>query len=253
MSFTCSDKLSLGKDQVAIALTFGAFGRHVGLVFSDKGALKVAHMRFHLNAAVEEFPTKHAACWIASPLQIHPINAKTLIGHLNRIGSSSVRIAFGVNIRSSRGSFAANGSYEPPVGNDGLTCATFVNELCRSVGLPLVDEQTWDEDREEDRLWVEEVAQMLHEHKADPNHIAWVRGNADGLRVRPEEVAAPGNHKASRAGISFQAAKVEGPLLLEQLDKCCPDGTQRLTEIAKAAKKLSNPPLPLMPATGFRR
>lgn len=253
MSFVCSDKLGLRNDQVAIALTFGVFGRHTGLVFLDKGALKVAHMRFHLNVAVEEFPTKQAPCWIACPLQIHPINAKTLIGHLNRIGSSSAQVSFGVNIRSSRGSFSANGSYQKPAGNDGLTCATFVNELCRSVGLPLVDEQTWDEDREEDRLWVEEVAQMLHEKKADPNHISWVRGNANGLRIRPEEVAASGNHKASRTGIGFQEAKFEGPLLLEQLDKCCLDGTQRLTEIAKAAKRHSSPQLPLMPAMGFRR
>ena len=251
MSFVCSNNLSLGNDQVAIALTFGAFGRHVGLVYSDKGSLKVAHMRFHLNVAVEEFPTSHAPCWIASPLKIHPMNAKTLIGHLNRIGSSVAKISFGVNIRSSRGSFTSNGVYRRPAGNDGLTCATFANELCRSIGLPLVNEQSWNVEREADRLWVEEVAHMLHEKNADHSHIAWVRGNSDGLRIRPEEIAAAGNYKATSIGIEFQQAEADGLLLLELLDRCCPDGTRRLTEIAKASKKHLNSPLPLMPAMGF--
>ncbi len=252
MSFVCSEKLSLRNDQVAVGLTFGTFGRHTGLLFQDRGSLKVAHMRFHLNVAVEDFPTKHAPCWIAAPLQMHPMNAKTLIGHLNRIGLSGSQVSFGVNIRTSRGSFSSQGDYQRPIGNDGLTCATFVNELCRSIGLPLVDEHSWDLDREEDRLWVEEVAELLRDNNADPRHIAWVRSNANGLRIRPEEVAASGNHKASRTGISFQVASAEGAQLLDQLDACCPDGTRRLSAIAMAAKRALSPPLPPMPAVGAR-
>lgn len=242
MDFVCSDSLKLTSDQVAIALTFGAFGRHAGLVFSGDGGFKIVHMRFHLNIGLDPFPTISSPCWIATPLKMQSTNAKILIGHLNRIGSTSPKIPFGINIQASKGSFTNKGDYVKPDGSDGLTCATFVNELCRAVGLPLVDEKSWDEDREDDRLWAEEVAGLLVEKNADPAHIAWVRGKANGLRIRPEEVAVAGNYKTTKNGIDYQIAKAESALILQKLGNCCPDAAPRLSDIAKAIKKLLAPP-----------
>ncbi|NVO06158.1 MAG: hypothetical protein HXX19_09645 [Rhodoferax sp.] len=169
-----------------------------------------------------------------------------LIGHLNRIGGVSPKIPFGINVRHSKGSFTQQGKYIRPTGSDGLTCATFVNEICRAVGLPLVDEITWTEDREDDRLWVEEVVGLLHAKNADPAHITWVRGLANGVRIRPEEVAVSGNHKRSAKGIDFPTACASSAFLLNALAGCCVDVAPGLTNIAKAIKKQFNP---LPPAT----
>lgn len=246
MPFVCSNALKLANDQVAIALTFGAFGRHVGLVFKSNDILRVVHMRFHMNVGVEPFPTEHSPCWIAAPLNMHSISSKILIGHLNRIGGASPKIPFGVNVRHSKGSFTPQGDYVRPAGSDGLTCATFVNEICRAIGLPLVDETTWTEDREDDRLWVDEVAGLLQAKKADAAHITWVRGLANGVRIRPEEVAVSGNHKMSAKGIDFLTACASSESLLNTLAGSCVDAAPSLNAIVKAVRKQVNP---LPPAT----
>lgn len=114
--------------------------------------------------------------------------------------------------------------------------------LASASPLPLVDEMSWNEDREDDRLWVEEVAGLLVEKNADPAHIAWVRGKANGLRIRPEEVAVAGNYKTTKSGIDYQIAKAESVLILQKLGNCCPDSAPHLSDIAKAIKKLMAPP-----------
>lgn len=238
MAIQCANQLDLADETVAVALTKGTFGHHVGLVFRRKTEVKLLHLNFHKDVRFDDFPTP--ACWIAVPLQMEATNAKTLIGFMKLVGHRKPHIPFGVNIQKGVDSFSS-GSYKLPKGGDGLTCATFINEICRYGGMPLVKVSSW-EPRDDDKAWVAGVCELLKIKGADDAHIAKVRGNADGLRVRPEEAAAAADMPPVKDGIDFKRAEKASAAVEARLLECCPPLTlQGVLEAAAAGAAASGP------------
>ncbi len=86
----------------------------------------------------------------------------------------------------------------------GLTCATFVVAVLAAAGFPFLDVTTWTA-RQEDRAWVEKICQLLSEHGA-PEQADHIRGNEQGVRLRPAEVAGGAREPASAWSVTFARA-----------------------------------------------
>jgi hypothetical protein len=74
----------------------------------------------------------------------------------------------------------------------GLTCATFVLGVFHSVGLPLIQYDTWPQRREGDEEWQRYIIEALKQTNASPEHIQLVESEIGAVRYRPEDVAGAG-------------------------------------------------------------
>lgn len=118
--------------------------------------------------------------------------------------------------------FDANGRYTAPRGSDGLTCATFISEIFRAVGLPLVQLDTW-EARDQDLVWGNDVCALLkHRGGASDEHIEAVRSSINGLRLRPEELAFSADLPSLARPVAFAEASVGGVNVMNFLNAECP-------------------------------
>jgi hypothetical protein len=227
MVFECASNAKLQPDDVALVVHRGDIGRHIGFaVFTSKGKHEFLHLAWHKKVRLGDYPLDR--CAIVGKLRFDRVGLMTLKKALWNIGkkvsnkATAVEIPYGVNIDPSKGSFKKDGTYHPPQGKDGLTCATFVSEICRGVGLPLLNEGDW-KPRLEDAEWIDQICVLLSrpESGADGTHIAHVRASFDGLRIRPEEVAAAAALWTGRP-VDFESSEAEGKALVAKLDQCCP-------------------------------
>jgi len=192
MDFVSEPELKFNKSQIAIAISPGIFGGHLGIVFeSAKEGAKLLHLRFHTELATEPFGNLHAAqqCWIATVVDLPEAISKVVVGMARAVSRKAPSINFGIDLLASRGSFQQDGRYRAPKGSLGLTCASFVYELFAAVGVVLVDASTW---REEDgfETWKRGVIKLLEQRGAAAAHVEAVRNNKSRLRLRPEQLAA---------------------------------------------------------------
>lgn len=227
MQFSCSDEFKFEKDDVGLALHFGGIGAHIGFVYQggDK-KFKFVHLAFHKRVVLEPYPLDAPKRSIFAKLPFSKSSLYSLKSALRLIGArsshpSGIIIPYGVNIKAAKGSFNSKGLYTLPKGSDGLTCATFVSEICRGVGLPLLDEDSWIA-RTEDQQWITQICSMLEDPRsgADIAHIAQVKAGFSGLRIRPEEVASVANLWKSKP-IIFNDAAANGIEVLKKLTDCC--------------------------------
>lgn len=227
MVFECSSDVKLEPDDVALVLHHGDIGRHIGFaVFTSKGTHQFLHLAWHKKVRMVDFPLER--CAIVGRLPFDRVGLMTLkkalwnIGKKVSIKASAIEIPYGVNIDPAKGSFKKDGTYHPPAGKDGLTCATFVSELCRGVGLSLLNEANW-KPRADDADWIDQICALLArpESGADEAHIAHVRQSFDGIRIRPEEVAAASALWKGKP-VDFQRTEAEGLALVGKLNECCP-------------------------------
>lgn len=218
MSFICATDISLPREQVAIAITKGAFGSHIGIMFhSAKDGLQLLHLRFHKDLSVESFPVTPPVTWVASPPNIHIVASKALVGLVRSIAKRRPQIKYGINVEAAKDSISPSGAYKLPKGSDGLTCATFVVEVFRAASLPpLIALETWHA-TPENKIWGEGVCKLLEHVGADPLHVAEVRANINGLRVRPEEVAAATQFPSKSLPVKFEAAASNGAMVMNAL------------------------------------
>ena len=225
MAFECAANFQLGPDEIALVVHRGSLQRHVGFLFrSMEGKNQFLHLAFHKRIKFEDFPPEE--CSIAGKLPLERIGSSSLKVALQRIGRSSrqkpvaIEIPFGVSINTEKGSFNSKGIYKTPLGADGLTCATFVAEVCRGIGIDLLDESSW-QPREEDAQWIDEVCGLLEVVHAEQAHVDHVRRSFQGLRIRPEEVAASvGLWKGEP--LPFREAEAGGEQVVRKLAECCP-------------------------------
>ena len=227
MEFECANAATLRNEDVALAMHRSELGRHIGFaVFTPAGRREFLHLAWHHKVRRGPYPPER--CSIVGPLPFDRISMMTLKKALWNIGSKvdknakAIQIPYGVNIDPSKGAFDKEGNYKPPAGRDGLTCATFVSEVCRGVGLRLLDEAAWTA-RAEDAEWIEEICRALShpDSGADEAHVRHVRASFNGIRIRPEEVAASAALWDGKP-VGFGAAEQQGKALIAQLQACCP-------------------------------
>jgi len=231
MSFECAATAHLGPDDVALVVHQGHIGRHIGFaVFTDKGKHEFLHLAFHKRVTFEDYPPK--ACSIVGKLPFDRVGLFSLKKALWKIGkkaqqkSPAISIPFGVSIDTKKGSFNKDGVYKTPerapgVQADGLTCATFVTEICRGVGLKLVEDSDWHV-RAEDSVWIDQICDMLRDPRAgaEADHIAHVKASFTGVRIRPEEVAGAVT-LWNKLPLKCLPAEAEGLNIIDKLVECC--------------------------------
>lgn len=249
MIFVSQSNLSLQRGQIAVAISPGAFGAHLGIVFeSAKDGRDLLHLAFHLLLRTEPFPpasiehkptvdassvaasadakpddsAEYAAmqiqqragkkvCWIATVVDLPDAVSKVVVGIARAVSKRAPKIHFGIDFIAAKGSFDSNGAYRPPKGSHGLTCASFVNELFGAAAVPLVEEATW-ESKADYEEWRANVVALLRQHKADESHIEAVLKSSCGIRLCPEELAA-----------SAASAMVERPMTFKRAQELAPE------------------------------
>lgn len=221
MAYVHSAALEFPKEKAAIAVSRGTFGSHLGIAFhSVKDGVQVLHLRTHLKLSAETFDAS-GLCWVASPVDLPPKASVQVVSIIRCLAKRKSSIPYGLNFLKSSGSFDSNGNYKAPKGSNGLTCATFVSTLFSDMRAPLIQAATW-QPTDENRAWAEGVCKFLEGQGVPADHIESVRGNVDGLRVRPEEVAVAADVPRADLPIDFTRASGAAPKVMEALHAACP-------------------------------
>lgn len=208
--------------QLAIAVSHSNMGAgHIGLGFhSAKEGPKVLHLAWHRRLDVDVIPNDLRACWAATPLGVPPIASKQLVALVRAVASRRAMIGYGINFSAARGSFDSSGRYKPSKNSDGLTCATFVVEVLRAGMVDLVKGESWRGDVANE-AWGHAVCDEL-ERSADAEHVAVVRKNVNGLRMRPFEVAGAAQLGSSKWPADFDSVQMPAKEIEDQLALVCP-------------------------------
>ncbi len=161
---------------------------HVAALYKFDNELLIGDLQWHHRASCRIATPKNNAFWIAPALNNvdQRILAGTLHAWIEKNGSNipySVAHPGGMVFRDNVW-----------VGNEpgqGLTCATFIAELFKELGLPFIDVNTW-EKRSEDNEWAERILGLLASCM-DPIEVEAQRIRiGESIRVRPADVAAAG-------------------------------------------------------------
>lgn len=212
----------ISEEQVAIVVSHGGFGCHAGILF--KNASKetyVLHLAWHKQLEAELFPGKQM-CWAATIPNLPKTTAKTLVANLRKIAKKqpTLKIEYGVKVLEAFGSFSANGDYKATKKGNGLTCATFVTEILRAIGIPILDERTWPEGV--NQAWIDAIADTLEQKGADADHVASVRACANARRILPAEVAAGANLPFKEWPGKHNTISPLAPAVVTSLTQLCP-------------------------------
>tara|TARA_R110001583_G_C5632553_1_gene407173 strand:+ start:1601 stop:2143 length:543 start_codon:yes stop_codon:yes gene_type:complete len=111
------------------------------------------------------------------------------------------------------------GKYNPSVHKgDGLTCATFILEVFKCLGLELLDESSFEE-RPEDMDWQVKISVSLRRSGVPNDHMSKLENSNLAKRFRPEEVAAASGEDV--IPLPFSEAVPKGAELATELHRCC--------------------------------
>jgi hypothetical protein len=195
MTYRAANEVTLAENQVAIAITDGAFGSHLGIAYSmGSGHCELLHLAFHKKLTLEKYPP--VGSWAVFVIDIPESLSVQLVAILDAMGTRyqnnhNEGIAYGINLYDSLKSIAPDGDYVLDGEADGLTCASFIAAVFAAMEVPLIDLVTWKADAI-NKIWGNAVICLLNIVKADAKHIDNVSRNNLGIRVRPEEIAAAG-------------------------------------------------------------
>jgi hypothetical protein len=190
MAFQTSDKVPLGANEVAVGLTHGLFGSHLGVAFHAKeDGAKLLHLANHHSLCVDPYGDK---TWMVSVVPFELMEAIQFIAlarnyaanHVGKDGPS-----YGVNLLAGKGAIDTKGNYNPSNDFDGFTCASIVAEIFNASGFEPVNLGNW-ETTDDNRIWGKAVVEMLRAGGASQDHVNAVSNSVNGLRLLPEEFAA---------------------------------------------------------------
>jgi len=213
--------IPFGKEQVVIAVSKSQLGGgHLGIGFhSAKNGPQVLHLEWHRKLRAHSIPMDLTTCWIASPLNIPSGASKAIVALARVVATRGPTINYGINFLAARGSFESNGTYKPPKGSDGLTCATFIVELLRAGRVDLVKSADW-KAHTANTDWANIVCTSLaNTPSVDQAHVDAVRQNINGLRMRPFEVAGAASLDSKRWPAEFDDVQGPAQRVADQLDQ----------------------------------
>lgn len=198
-------------------------GSHTGILFRMNGVLIIQdplwHERFR-SSPCDDIP--HFVMLRLEPEEEHDVRVMCQVIHArrnNRILDSAYCIPYAFRQSNKNIINRATGEVEL-VDGVGMSCSTFVLAVFQSVGIPLVNIDTW-QTREGDLARHEALLQKMRDGipgfapPAPSDHITLVEKEKHCMRVRPEEVAATGMYNGLPA--TFEQLVPAGEWILSQL------------------------------------
>lgn len=185
-----------------VAISRQGAGRHLGLIHRrrEAGAARVIHLAFHHELMDEPSPSDSFENGLCVRPSISPELASNIAALCRRVAQRRERIPYA--LRYSGSSFVESGELSLLESDAGLTCATFVVALFRSVGVDLLDLGSW-RTREDDRVFQEWVVRELR-RRGENDHADRVESEVGCARFRPSEVA--GSSSADAHPVAFEVA-----------------------------------------------
>lgn len=196
------------------AVVISADGRHVGVGFRDaSGKAWRAHLYFHCELSKDEIPRTNS--WVRPVIDEERLALVAAMCERLIERNDSWAIRFGFRFDKTRFDHATG---ELVLGEDelGLTCATFVLAVFKSVGIDLLKYDEWPA-RDGDRARFEELRLAVHERSPnDSDHLDALASEQDSVRFRPEEVAAA-SAQPLPPPCAFNVAEADGAALIAHL------------------------------------
>lgn len=191
---------------------FSDGGRHCGFLYRlDNCGVNICHLAFHYDLRNERPSVKYS--WIE--FKMDEYNTDAIVVAINQIASNAKNIPYGFDAAGSAFDPETGEFYPPPLGK-GLTCATFVTAVLRSLGFDPIAEETWLE-RGEDVEWKARVVAALKKYGASCAHISGVEGDTSARRFRPEEVVSIAHFEFSLWPVTFADAAKTAEKILQEL------------------------------------
>ncbi|MNX82942.1 hypothetical protein D3C86_1146850 [compost metagenome] len=219
MTFQCASTLEFGSEQVAIAVRPGLLGSHLGIAYSAHGKRHLLHLAFHKLLLNDPYPPPVGE-WAAKVIDLPPIAASQLVALLMAIAPKKNGLPYGINLIAGMGAINEMGEYVPQSNSDGYTCSSFIAELLRKIAFPLIRLDSWMSNNES-ILWGEAVVCLLKAYGVSAEHVDLVEKNNNGLRLRPEEVAAAAEMPAVKRPATQDMIKARAPVLMEEVRAIC--------------------------------
>jgi hypothetical protein len=167
--------------------------RHVGVLYHlDDGIVRFCHFAWHgdLRNEIASSGYLWANCYLWGNCGLDNYTKRFLAANFHTISLENKDcIPYGIDQNGS--CFDENNRLLPlPLGK-GMTCATFIMAVFRSLGMPLIREETWPKGREADKQWAREVVDTMKYLKVPEQHFQAVEKDIDNVsRFHPSEVAA---------------------------------------------------------------
>ena len=224
MALALATEMAWNPNEIAIGISHGALGTHLGIAFHNGQATRLVHLAWHLTLIDEEFPK---ANWLACVIEFPPVVASQVIvivrnlckrypaGHARTDG-----ITYGLNLVAGRGAIKATGAYKPGKGCDGYTCSSFVAEIFSHFGLELVRRESM-LDLPRNHAWAEAILCMLVSTGATAEHVGKVRANFKGTRLRPEEVCAAAEMPATQWPVDMAQIQARADQVSQEVQAKC--------------------------------
>jgi hypothetical protein len=166
---------------------------HVAFVYqAADGTPCLSHLAFHRRF-------RGADAWDglyhwSTAVGIDELNRKTVAAWLSALAQNPPIIDYGLSfvgcefVRDQNGTY----SFTAKERGKGVTCATFIMLVLQTLGLPLIEQDTWPA-RPEDVQWQQRILDALQPHMA-PEELALVAQDVGCARYRPIEIAAACSH-----------------------------------------------------------
>lgn len=162
---------------------------HAGILYRWKKEFRFFELRTHCKLSDEPIknePMRAGLVWVEP--RIPPERAVLLKTKCRLVADRQKETGAPYGFRYSRTTFDDQGVLRLGPGEVGVTCATIVDAIFASEGMPLLDPSKWpppdDEDKTSRRAVIADI------RARDPQHADVLEAEIGSPRIRPEEVVA---------------------------------------------------------------
>lgn len=198
--------------------------RHVGVLCNQgkNDIPSVIHLAFHFSLRLDP-PDSAEQFWVDCDDAFGEEERAFFSSWLMKVWEKNQGvIPYGLNYSNDVSLFGEDARYSDVSIGAGLTCATFVLSVLKSVGFPVVDIDTWTV-RSDDVVWQNKILSYLERDRVE-NPLRYTnypvedqnRHVGKAVRVRPEEAVAA-VHGYEGVPMPFDEAEVRGACVLGQL------------------------------------
>lgn len=206
----------LSGTEVAIAIeAVDASQMHVGVVYRNGERMEKLHLAWHFRMRNDTY--RPGSVWVTP--NIPPLRGPAIAAKCRQIWKThegTGRVPYGFRFDSTTFS-ASDGRLELAPGTTGLTCATFVLAVFRSIGVEILAIEAW-KGRSEDASWQKLMLDTLKQHGASHEHTTALATEIGAARYRPEEVA--GGAAGSSLPCSFEEAVQNAAKVTSMVRSC---------------------------------